>query len=1175
MKPADTTILMMFDLDNFVADPTVKELESLKKSNIIKIAQHYSLETKSSMVKHTLFNIVAQHIIDEQLGGEDFRKLDLNEEQDIKIKLKELEIRAKELDLEESKLSFQRERLDKECGKCSDQNFDPSRVSRLVPIFREEEVDQYFIHFEKVATNLQWPQNCWTSLLQTAFVGKARTAYNDIPCDSSGDYNFVKQTILKAYELVPEAYRQQFRNCTMAENETHVEFIRKKERLFERWLQAKNIGNDYEKLRHLLLIEEFKRCVHPSVTVFIEEQDICDIYDAATRADSYSLTHKLSNSIYKPHYDNTHYVGYKKNFRPRSGRNMDYSGDKPESGSDNRPPIQCTYCNMRGHTEVTCYRKSRFQSKASPSQCVAVKSRIANSKHVSSPGTVADDSKVQNSVAKYNYDDVENDFSPFLSDGFVSCEGGDNKTPIHILRDTGASRSLLLKGTIDLPETSYTGQNALIRGVDMVCISLPLHTISLECDLVTGPVIVGVMPSLPCEGISLLLGNDLCGGKVTVDPVTCITPLTETDAICGVVTRSAAVKQREAPENHEFQYDLEDTFLNNFDEEIVHLEKLSCSREKLIVEQNADETLKSCYDNLVSIEEMKNHDICYYVKDGVLMRKYRPPDARVDEEWRVIHQIILPQRYRHETISVAHDIPLAGHMGVNKTNERILSHFFWPGIRRSVAEFCKTCHACQVVGKPNQKIKRAPLHPIPAFEEPFSKIIIDCVGPLPKTRSGNEYLLTIMCSTTRFPEAIPMRNIKAKNIVSHLIKFFTLFGLPKVIQSDLGSNFTSNVFNQVVNELEIKHYTSSAYHPESQGVLERFHQTLKNMMRTYCFEQEKNWDESVHLLLFATREAVQESLGFSPFQLIFGHTVRGPLKMLKEQWLNDEQPKDLLTYVCTFKARLQIACELANANLTQSQVEMKRRYDKDSKVRSFSPGDKVLLFLPVPGEPLSARYYGPYEIESQSSELNYIVKTPDRRKQRRLCHVNMIKQYHTRDTNGNDVINVQHVNSVGVAVSVTYPRKGGDIEVGTAMKLILMTNPVLVTANYDKQFTLYVDASDVGAGAVLTQCDTEGVYHPISFFSKKFNKHQRNYATVEKECYSLVLAIQHFDVYINVTKFPVVVYTDHNPLTFINRMKNKNQMILRWSLIMQSYNLDIRHIKGKDNILADALSRVE
>ena len=173
-------------------------------------------------------------------------------------------------------------------------------------------------------------------------------------------------------------------------------------------------------------------------------------------------------------------------------------------------------------------------------------------------------------------------------------------------------------------ETSYTGQNALIRWVDMVCISLPLHTMSLECDLVTGPAIVGVMPGLPCEGISLLLGNDLSGAKVTVDPVTCITPLTETDAICGgVVTRSAAVKQREVTENNEFLYDLEDTYLNNSDEQIVHLEKLSCSKEKLIAEQNADETLKSCYDNLVSLEEMKHHNISYQlVVQYILQNSY-------------------------------------------------------------------------------------------------------------------------------------------------------------------------------------------------------------------------------------------------------------------------------------------------------------------------------------------------------------------------------------------------------------------------------------------------------------------------------------------------------------------------------------------------------------------------
>ena len=181
-----------------------------------------------------------------------------------------------------------------------------------------------------------------------------------------------------------------------------------------------------------------------------------------------------------------------------------------------------------------------------------------------------------------------------------------------------------------------------------------------------------------------------------------------------------------------------------------------------------------------------------------------------------------------------------------------------------------------MVGKPNQKIPPAPLKPIPAFEEPFSRIIIDCVGPLPKTKSGNQYLLTIMCAGTRFPEAFALRNIKAPNIVKALTKFFTFVGLPKSIQSDQGSNFMSKLFQQVMHQLGITQYKSSAYHPESQGALERFHQTLKNMIRTYCFDFPKDWDEGVHLLLFAARESVQESLGFSPFELVFGHQVRGP-----------------------------------------------------------------------------------------------------------------------------------------------------------------------------------------------------------------------------------------------------------------------------------------------------------
>ena len=367
------------------------------------------------------------------------------------------------------------------------------------------------------------------------------------------------------------------------------------------------------------------------------------------------------------------------------------------------------------------------------------------------------------------------------------------------------------------------------------------------------------------------------------------------------------------------------------------------------------------------------------------MRKWRPFDVPADDEWAVYHQIVVPKSYHHEILSIAHESPMSGHLGINKTYHKIINNFYWPGLKSDVSKYCKTCHTCQMVGKPNQTIPKAQLQPIPAFDEPFSRIFIDCVGPLPQTNSGNEYLLTIMCTSTRFPEAIPLKNIKTKSIVKALIKFFTFVGLPKSVQSDQGSNFMSGIFQQVMHELGIKQYRSSAYHPESQGALERFHQTLKNMIRSYCFDTEKDWDEGIHFLLFAVRESVQESLGFSPFGLVFGHSVRGPLKLLKEKFLsNDETPLNLLQYVSDFRNRLSMACEVARFNLKTSQGKMKARYDNHVIDRKFKPGDKVLALLPIPGRPLQARYFEPYTIDKKTSDLNYVINTPGRRKNKQM-----------------------------------------------------------------------------------------------------------------------------------------------------------------------------------------------
>ena len=142
------------------------------------------------------------------------------------------------------------------------------------------------------------------------------------------------------------------------------------------------------------------------------------------------------------------------------------------------------------------------------------------------------------------------------------------------------------------------------------------------------------------------------------------------------------------------------------------------------------------------------------------------------------------------------------------------------------------------------------------------------------------------------------------------------------------------------------------------------------------------------------------------------------------------------------------------------------------------------------------------------------------------------------------------------------------------IKSLLCEAPVLAAPRFDRPFVLQVDASHIGVGGVLLQANELGLEKPVCFFSKKFNSYQLNYSTIEKEALALVWALRNFEVYLGSGAVPVVVYTDHNPLLFLNSLQCPNQRLIRWSLFLQSHWLDIRHIKGAENVVADALSRV-
>src|SRR6218665_2490505 len=184
----------------------------------------------------------------------------------------------------------------------------------------------------------------------------------------------------------------------------------------------------------------------------------------------------------------------------------------------------------------------------------------------------------------------------------------------------------------------------------------------------------------------------------------------------------------------------------------------------------------------------------------------------------------------------------------------------------------------------------------------------------------------------------------------------------------------------------------SPYHPQSNGSLERLHRTLKNMMKSVLETYACDWDETVPWLLFAYREVPVESLLFSPFELLLGRDARGALQLTKQNWLNDNVVQNLkstnvIDFVLNLRERIKISLATANEIESNAKKKYKIYYDRKSQQDSFDVGDQVLLLLPLRGKPLQVRYSGAYTADARIGEVDYVVLTHDRRKQKALCIV--------------------------------------------------------------------------------------------------------------------------------------------------------------------------------------------
>jgi len=381
----------------------------------------------------------------------------------------------------------------------------------------------------------------------------------------------------------------------------------------------------------------------------------------------------------------------------------------------------------------------------------------------------------------------------------------------------------------------------------------------------------------------------------------------------------------------------------------------------------------------------------------------QPAHRQKERMSAVSRRLAVPRTLVQAVLREMHDTALAGHLGVSRTFDGVYRRFMWPRQFDDVKSWVRSCVKCAESKSPTQKQAGKLQHVVPA--SPWDIVAIDVVGPLPTTAGGRgaRYIIVVGDLLTKWIEAVPVQRADAATTARVLVEnIICRHGAPRQLLSDRGTNFLAHLIVEINAFFRVRKLTTSAYHPQTDGFVERFNKTLGTMLRAFVDEHQDDWDVCLPALLFAYRRSTQASTGDTPFALMYG---RDPPAPIDREWptavaLAGDGPKGPVAWRNAVFRTTTALLENAKKKLELARAAQADDYNDKHRVVVFDAGDLVMLRVHAakPGQSLKLTqpWRGPLRVATRVSEQVYTLQRINGTTLTTPVHVQRLKRFVAR-----------------------------------------------------------------------------------------------------------------------------------------------------------------------------------